>query len=265
MMTTKNRGEQMNASKFTGLVGYSVNLAFLLLGIALIALPLVFQVDMMDGGAASLFIGIFITACSSVLLPFFAKRAAIMKRIHRGDGVLAWWHYEGKAWEKRRDKEIGELGAMKLGGFALAILFALIGLIVFLMDVRELGLFLLMMLGIGAFFILFSQIAARVAESRLKSTEDEAVIHTDGLFFRGSLTSWGRMMNRLEAVGWDPANPDALVFCFRQLQRFSIRPVFERIPIPLNESQTATEIVASFNLPLTPFWMELCQASGKEA
>ncbi len=254
----------MNASKFTGHVGRNITLACLLLGIALIALPLLFQVDMMAGGAASMLLGVFITAGSVLLLPFFTKRAAIMSRIHRGDGVMAWWHYGGKAWEKRREKEIGELGAMKLGGIALAVLFTLIGIIVFLTDVQEMSLFLLMMAGIGTFFVLFSQIAARVAASRIRSTEDEAVIHTDGLFFRGSLTSWGRVMNRLEAVGWDPANPDALVFCFRQLQRFSIRPVFERIPIPEGESPHAVEIVSYYNLPLTPFWMEHCQASGRE-
>jgi hypothetical protein len=89
----------MNASKFTGHVGRNITLACLLLGIALIALPLLFQVDMMAGGAASLLLGVFITAGSVLLLPFFTKRAAIMSRIHRGDGVMAWWHYGGKAWE----------------------------------------------------------------------------------------------------------------------------------------------------------------------
>lgn len=254
----------MNASRFTGLVGRNLTLVFLLVGLAMIAIPLALSVDMMDGGAASLFLGAFVAISSAVLLPFFSKRATIMSRIHRGEGVLAWWRYSGKTWEKKRDKEIGELGAMKLGGFALAILFALIGFIVFFMDMEEMGLFLLIMLAIGAFFILFSQLAVRVAASRLKTTEDEAVIHTDGLFYRGSLTSWGGFMNRLEAVGWDPGNPSSLVFCYRQLQRFSFRPVVERILIPPGEEQRAAEAVAWFKLPLNAFWMDNCQQLAKE-
>lgn len=247
----------MNASRFTGLVGRNVTLALLALGLAMMLLPVALDLDMMNGGAASLFIGLFLFVCCLILLPFFQKRAVIMRQIHRQEGVLAWWRYPAAAWEKEKKKQIGELGAMRLGGFALAALFALIGLIVFFMDVEEMGAFLLIMLGIGAFFILFTQLAAIVSAKRLETTEDEAVIHTDGLFYRGSLTSWGGM-NRLEAVGWDPGNPSMLVFCYRQFQRHGMKRTFARIPIPEGCEQQAVSLVETYRLPLDETWQKRC-------
>lgn len=258
---------RMNASTFTGNVGRNVTVLSLFLGIAMILLPLALQADMMDGGAASMFIGAFLAICSLILLPFFTKRAAIMNAIHRGEGVLAWWRYDATAWEKEKKKQIGELGAMKIGGFVLAGVFVLIGLVIFLSEPDDMVPFLLFMLTIGAFFAALGQISPRIAAKRLENTEDEAVVHTDGLFYRGTLTSWGAM-NRLEAVGWDPASQNMLVFCHQQFQRHGMRRHVLRIPIPLGQEQTAVSIIDHYNLPLSEKWQKYCgrarhQESGK--
>lgn len=254
---------RMNASTFTGLVGRKVTVSFLFLGIAMILLPLILQADMMDGGAASMFIGAFLAICSLILLPFFTKRAAIMNAIHRGEGVLAWWRYDSAAWEKEKKKQINELGAMKIGGFVLAGVFVLIGLVIFLAEPDDMVPFLLFMLAIGAFFAALGQISPRIAAKRLENTEDEAVIHADGIFYRGTLTSWGSM-NRLEAVGWDPAAQNKLVFCHQQFQRHGMRRQVLRIPIPLGQEQTAVSIIDHYGLPLSEKWQKYCGRARQE-
>ena len=254
---------RMNASTFTGLVGRKVTVLFLFLGMAMIVLPIILQADMMDDGAASMVIGAFLAICSLILLPFFTKRAAIMNAIHRGEGVLAWWRYDTAAWEKEKKKQINELGAMKIGGFVLAGVFVLIGLVIFLAEPDDMVPFLLFMLVIGAFFAALGQISPRIAAKRLENTEDEAVIHADGIFYRGTLTSWGSM-NRLEAVGWDPAAQNKLVFCHQQFQRHGMRKNVLRIPIPLGQEQTAVSIIDHYGLPLSEKWQKHCGRARQE-
>jgi len=252
----------MNALSYTGKTAKYVNLLFLFLGLLMMILPFMLQVDMMQWGFGTAFIGLFIFLTTLLLAPFFGKRAAIMAKIQRGEGILAWWRYPADIWEKERQEQISDLTGMKIGGIVLGAIFALIGIVLFATDPDDMGMFLAFMLGIGIFFVILAQLAAANQKKRLLRTEDEAIIHTDGLFYRGELTSWGNGINRLKAIGFNWRNPSQLLFCYRQLRRYGQRRAVAMIPIPPGQEAVAANFVAWFNRPLDADWQAFYDRSS---
>ncbi len=254
----------MNARMYTGNTAKTVNLCFLLIGFLMVILPFLLQADMMQWGFGIAFIGFFLFLTTLILVPFFGKRAAIMKKIHRGEGILAWWNYPPEIWEKQRQEAISDLVGMKIGGFVLGGIFALIGIVILATDPDDMGAFLAIMLVIGVFFILLSQIAARSTRKNLLNTIDEAIIHEQGLFYRGTLTSWGNGMNRLKAVGFNMRNPSQMLFCYRHFQRRGDRRAVEVIPIPPGQEGVAANIVSWFNRPMDRDWQDYFDRTSVE-
>jgi hypothetical protein len=259
------KGNNMNAMTYTGKTAKTVNLLFLILGLGMMVLPFAFAVDMMQWGFGSAFIGLVVFITTLLLAPFFGKRASVMRKIQKGDGILAWWRYPADIWEKQRQQEISDLAGIKIAGIVLGAIFALIGVVIFATDPEEMGLFLAIMLGIGVFILFISRLSAGSAKRRLLKTEDEAVIHADGLFYRGELTTWGRGMNRLKAVGYNMRNPSQLLFCYRQFRRRGDRRAIAVIPIPPQQEAVAANLVGWFNLPMDMGWQEFHDRSAATA
>lgn len=244
----------MNALTYTGKTAKTVNLFFLLLGLCMMALPFALQADMIQWGFGCAFIGLIVFITTLILVPFFGKRAAIMAKIQRGEGILAWWRYPADIWEKQRQQEISDLSGIRIAGIVLGAIFALIGVVIFATDPEEMGLFLAIMLGIGVIIFLISQISSKTAKKRLMKTEDEAVIHAEGLFYRGELTTWGRGLNRLKAVGFNMSDPSQILFCYRQFRRRGDRRTIAMIPIPPGQEAVAANLVGWYHLPMDQDW-----------
>ncbi len=254
----------MNPLRYTGKTARSVTLVFLLLGLVMTVLPFALDADFTAWGGASAFVGFFILVTSLLLLPFFGKRVAVMNKIRKGEGILAWWRYPAEAWEKERREQIADLGGMRIAGLVLGGIFLLIGIVLFATDPDDMGLFLAIMAGIGLLMAAVSQLAAAAQRKRLLATEDEAVIHTDGVFYRGELTTWGSGMNRLKAVGWNMRNPYQLLFCYRQMRRHGDRRAVTVIPIPSGQEQVAAQVVGWYNRPLDQAWQSFYDHSSAE-
>ncbi len=239
----------MDAKRYTargGLVGVFCALGGSLL---LLLLPVMTGMDRMDGGYALQLLGLLVFATAIVLLPHFRKRARIMAEIHRKENVLAWWHYDPVKWEKERQKEAASYVIMRFGGIALAVLMILIGAVIGLAD-RDAGpAFFLMMLSIGGGFILITQVISRLSAARILRVTDEAVIHRQGVYHRGTLVAWGRM-NRLLEVGFDTGKANRLLFRYRMFRLPMPGPVLLKLRIPRDQEATAAEVVAWYGLPL---------------
>ncbi len=241
----------MNTLSYTGKKAVIINRVLLLVGLAMAFLPRPLMMDMMDGGYALIFIGAFLSLTTLVLTPFLEKRAQLMGKIHQGQGVLAWWRYPNTKWEKQKEKEIADLFPMMTGGIALGAIFLLIGVVVFFVDMDENAGFLGIMALVAIFFVGMTQVLARTGKKRLNKMENEAVIHENGLYFMGSLTTFGSNHNKLEAVGFDTEHGDALDFYFIEFRRGSGNHQIVSIPIPSGEENTAAKIISYYNKPVT--------------
>ena len=108
-----------------------VCLAIFLAGWLVILLPPLAGADGMRGGYALFFVGIFVVVSSFVAFLVFWDRADVASRMRDPSMQLAHWHYSSTEWKAIVREEKGGNGTAVLGGFALAVLFLLIGLIFF--------------------------------------------------------------------------------------------------------------------------------------
>ncbi|MCX7842298.1 MAG: hypothetical protein N2489_04405 [Clostridia bacterium] len=232
----------------------NICLAIALLGLAAIVIPLVLEMDMMNGGYASIVIGAFVGLTGFLVFLMFYSRAKVFENMLTGSNLLAHWHYSNDFWQKEMKEEIVDTGIAKIAGAVLGGIFALIGIVVFFADTDENGTFLLIMLGVGIFFTLVGFVAAAANKKRLQEALPEALIAREGIYYKGDLYTWNqRVLSHLECVAQDPTNPSNILFVMRQL---SGRPVhyhqhFISIPVPPGEEGTANNIVHFFNMPMS--------------
>jgi hypothetical protein len=74
--------------------GVRIGLLITALGVLLMLWPSPVSMDMMSGGFALRFIGLFVTITGLVTFWFCQTRAAALGRILSGQGVLAHWTYD---------------------------------------------------------------------------------------------------------------------------------------------------------------------------
>ena len=230
-----------------------VCLAIFLAGWLVILLPPLAGADGMRGGYALFFVGIFVVISSFVAFLVFWDRAGVASRMRDPSMQLAHWHYSSTEWKAIVRKEKGGNGAAVLGGFALAVLFLLIGLIVFLFDTSENGLFLAIMGGLAVLFALVGFAAMRAHNRRADRARPEAILSREGLWYLGVLYTWNRKwIARLEQVRLMTGSPAVLVFTLRQIGsggRFipvRYQWVEIAVPVPRGEEDQAMEIAAGY-------------------
>ena len=226
-----------------------IALGIMLAAILAAVLPSVIQADMMQWGYAVSFIGVFIALSAFVVFLMFRGRATVRSHMLDPQKVLARWEYSKEFWTELVSEDQSDAGIGKIGGLALAGIFALIGFAVFLADTHDHGLFLILMLGIALFFVFVGFASSRAAKRRIENSLPEAVISREGLFFKNILYTWNaRKVAYLESVGISPEQPTALVFGIRQLSRGWSNSVRYQllevsVPIPPGQEQAAEEIV----------------------
>jgi len=254
----------MGVNNFRGNRSVRINAIFIILGLFMMIIPFIAEIDSMGFGYAMAFVGLVVFLTTMILMPFFKMRANLIARIQRGEGILAWWRYDSNEWEQRMKKEISELFPMKAGGIALGVIFFLIGFVIFLADTDDNAAFFGMMIIIAIFFIVFTQLLALHSKKKLSVTVNEAVIHENGLFYIGQLTTWGKNNIKLKAVGFSSIEPNTLVFCYQEYRRGGSRDHATSIPIPFGEENTAIHIVSWHNKPITEHWAKYIHSTNEE-
>ena len=242
-MRIKNK-ESRHAKISFGVMGVG------LLGIAMPFLP---GISGEDAGYAAFFIGICLALTAGITGLMFLGRARVFNRMME-ERLLAHWTYSTSEWERICREDLEEAGTGKGVGLFLGGIFLLIGVIVFLTDVDENGLFLMFMVGIALFFGVIGYAAAGADRRRIQTAPPEVWISRDGLFYKNMLYTWNkRRFAYLEYVGLNPEEAGYLVFAICQLNggrghvtryhRFLVS-----IPIPFGEEGTAQNVIDHFKL-----------------
>lgn len=233
--------------------GLIIGVVLLILGFLMITTPFLFD-DMMSWGFASIFTGILVFIIGIVLTFMYKKRVNVHKRMFESNDKLAHWFYDSVFWQEEIKEDLEGIPGLKVMGYVLGGLFLIIGIAIFSSDPDDNSAFMLIMLGFAVFFILVSQIAAHLNKKRLLNDTGEAVITRDGLYFKSQLYSWDGITSYLESVSPDPSATGRLLFVYRMLAGRRV-PKMRRssvsIPVPSGQEQTAMNIIAFYNLPLS--------------
>ncbi len=118
-------------------VKVAITFVVLLLGLAMIAWPFLWDDGWAQGGGASLLIGSVVFVFGLLLFLFYRGRARVERHPLKGENVLAHWHYDPLTWEQISQKEVADLGMIKVASGILGGLFALIGLIFVFVDPKK--------------------------------------------------------------------------------------------------------------------------------
>jgi drug/metabolite transporter (DMT)-like permease len=185
--------------------GVGVGVALTALGLFLILWPGLSHMDMMGGGFALRFIGLFVGLAGLLTWWIYQKRATTFNRMLSGESLLAHWTYDPEGaqsdareeYEERRSDNRSQFrlvaGMMLVAGFFFLILPILRGEDLFLPII-------IIYFGAIALIGFVAWAAPRSAYRRALRAGGDTFISTDGLYVRGQLHTWSEPFSDLKLV-----------------------------------------------------------------
>ena len=227
-----------------------------MVGLLLILLPLVADLDMMAYGFAMQFLGLFLIIAGLVTALIFGLRARRLLAVLAGRNLLVHWVYapEQHSVQAERDfqeeKHRNRLLLLIVAGwlFALVVLFVVIG--IWQGQADDMPVFVGTMAGILLLVGLFALVMPYLHYRRARRSSGEAYIATNALFINGVLHTWDLPLARLQRVTLvEDDGLTRLVFHLRSLSRTNItlyQPYTVEVPVPPGEEATARGIERHF-------------------
>ena len=221
----------------------------------MLLLPSLTEMDMMAGGYALGFIGLFVLITGGVILWFYLARATVLAHLLAGEGLLAHWTLEAMQVQKQAAAELAETREGNRGLFwVTAILFVVIGIPALIVPTwRDLlrGDSIALTI-VGCYFAvipllgLFAWGMPRLAYRRAVQAGAEVYIGQDGVFVNGALHTWKQPSTSLRHVRFNrQANPPALEFDIRTLTRLGVvyfKTYTVTVPVPAGQEAQAENV-----------------------
>jgi hypothetical protein len=236
--------------------GVAVGLGLTALGVLLIVGPGLAHMDMMSGGFALRFIGLFVGLAGLLTWWIYQRRATSFERMVSGQGLLAHWTYDPAEaqrdaraeYEERRSYNRSQFllvgGMMLVAGFFFLILPMLRGEDMFL-PVLAVYFGAMLLIGLVAFA------APRVAYRRALRAGSETFISEEGLYVRGQLHTWKEPFSHLQQVKViHHGEQTELEFQLRHLTRLGVtyyQTVTTTVPVPAGKEAEAEKVAQVLN------------------
>jgi hypothetical protein len=228
-------------------------------GVLMILLPSLSSMDMMTGGYALQFVGLFGLIAGLVTLWFYRARAAALARLFAGESVLAHWTLDSRQVQKHAAAELAEVSENNRGLFLImAILFVVIGIPVLVVPSwrdLERGDSIALTI-VGCYFAIIPLLGSfawgmpRLAYRRAVQDGAEVYIGKDSVFVNGALHTWKQPFTDLRRVRFNrQSKPPALEFDIRTLTRLGVvhfKTYTVRVPVPAGQEEQAENLARSF-------------------
>lgn len=250
-MTTHRNREQ---------VGVYAGLLITAFGIALLIDPSLIEMDMLSGGYALRFVGMFVLLIGLLVTWMWRARAMVMAQLLAGENLLAHWTYPVAQAQQHAARTFAEAREQNRGLFIITtILIFLIGIPVLVIPMwHELYVWpqplawtiILVYFALIPLLGLFAWGMPRLAYRRALQDGGDAYIARDGLFVNGALYTWQRPLSYLKGVRFyrDGKQP-ALEFDISNLTRLGILHYATstvRVPVPRGQEEQAENVAQFF-------------------
>jgi len=240
--------------------GVIVGLLIAAVGVLMLLLPSLTEMDMMAGGYALRFVGLFVLITGVVTLWFYRARATAFARLFAGEGLLAHWTLDAIQVQKQAAAELAEVSENNRGLFLItAILFVVIGIPVLVVPLWDELVFwndpIALVIVVGYFAVipllgLFAWGMPRLAYRRAVQDGADVYIGKDGVFVNGALHTWKQPFTDLRRVRFNrQAKPPALEFDIRTLTRLGVvhfKTYTVAVPVPAGQEEQAENVARSF-------------------
>ena len=239
--------------EFTGVV---VGLAILGVGVLLILLPLLLDLDMMQVGFALQSGGVFLVVVGLVTTAISGYRVRRLKAILSGSRLLAHWVYEPAQLQDQADKDLRSTKARNRGLLLVVALFFVaftllfVGIGVVSGEGDQMPLFVGLMAAALLVVAAFAFGAPYLQHRRALRSSGEAYVAEHGLWINGVLYTWNPPLAALDEVRFvADGTPARLVFNLRSLSQASAtlyQAYSVEVPVPPGQEAAARWIEQHF-------------------
>lgn len=224
--------------------GLVVGGILLLIGLALIVLPGLLGVDMMQAGYGLAFIGIFLFIAGGVTSIFYVVRFRQVQKMLAGEGLLAHWKYQPGEWQEYSDAEFERQKGEKAGLFWVVTFFiVVIGGIFFVADPEAGKWVLLTLLLLDVVLAVLAFGWPRWEYHHNQESVGEALITSNAIYLNRRLHMWNSLGSRLDQVEILDTYPPVIAFEYSYPTRHGRQTDTVRVPIPQGQAAAAQQLV----------------------
>lgn len=229
------------------------SLIILFAGVAMMLIPAVIELDMMQYGFGLIFIGGFLAIAGVVSGIVFAVRFRKFLKLSSGQDVIAHWtHSEGgfeeqvqKDFEDRRRRNRTKLGIML---FFIVVITATMAAVGYSSGEGDaMPLFVGTMVVIGMILSIIAFLAPKWDRRRALRNARDTYIAEHSLYTQGTLHSWGTVASRLVGLSLEKDGPrEVLTFSIDYAAHVGFPQYINHtveVPVPPGEEERAREIV----------------------
>ena len=241
------KGIHVSNQKNPEKTGVVAGLAIAAVGVAMIVAPGLAGMDMMGGGYALNFVGIFVVIVGAVVGLVYRARAATLQKILAGENLLAHWHYEPGEWQRYAGAEFERERTEKRSLFWLVMaITVVIGGACLIFDPEAGKWVALVLIGMLAILAVLAFGVPHLEYRRNRRSTGEALISSDGIYLNGRLHLWSRLGSRLVGVALVEGDPAAIEFTIAYPSRTGTQEDVVWVPIPRGQDAVAREVIAHF-------------------
>ena len=226
------------------------------IGIFLMLLPSLLEMDMMSGGYGLRFIGLFVTLCGLVVAWFYRARVTVLDRMLTGQGILARWTYEWAEYRGQVNKAYAQRSEdnrnlLKATAIIMLVVYAAVFTVPVLRGEDVLPLILLLYFGLLGVLAVPALGAPWLAHRRALQANPDTYISEEGVYLHGALHTWKQPFWELKCVALDTrGDKRALEFDMRYLTRLGwvhYETTTLTVPVPPGQEETADKVVRYFS------------------
>jgi hypothetical protein len=222
-----------------------IGLGITFIGILLFAVPLITNMDGMNGGYALMFISIALVIPSGIITAvLYGIRALTLQNILSGKSLITHWTYASEEWKEYTEDEYVREKSAKMGLFYVLIFFCILiggGLFVLAEDKEAAGIVLAMLAGLVIFIRILIAFTTKNTYDSNKKYLGEAYISRNGVYLNKSFHSWN-FLSQLEGARIDETEK-ILEIEYSTLSRQDKYYASVRIPIPSGKKEEARDVV----------------------
>lgn len=224
-----------------------IGLGITFFGILIFLLPIVINMDGMNGGYALMFIAIALVIPAGIITSIlYGIRAKTLDKIISGKDLLAHWTYSPDEWKKYTEEEYVRERSDKMALFYVLVFFCVTiggGLFLVAEDKEAAGIVLAGLLALASFIRLLIAYTTRNNYSANKKHLGEVFIGRKGVYLNKSFHSWN-FLSQLEGALIDQKN-NILEIEYSSLSNQGKNYASVRIPIPRGKEEEAKTLVSA--------------------
>jgi hypothetical protein len=209
-------------------------------------------VDMMAGGGALIFVGLFVVIMGVVVWAIYRKRAAILDEMIQGKNRIAAWYYDSQMWRDYTEREKAERGAQNKATFIIIIVFMVIVCVGMLVATGFDEASIIVTIGMLGFAIFLGIIAALTVwlpyRRRAALSGGRVLFSSKSIWVEGDFYEWSSIGMRLEGIEYE-ADENLLIVAISAPNRTGRITQIVRLPVPKGEKATAQKIIHRLSKP----------------